>query len=247
MSAPLPKDDPRLISFNTLRKSIGWLGILLPAAMLTGNLLFGNCRAIQDSNSHYYYTITGNLFVGILCAVALFLLAYKGYPDDKTDNILTSLAGICALGIAFFPTNDNSADACTIFHLPLSKLRNTTHYAFAGSFFVLLAWISFFLFTRSKGMMTHSKQMRNKLYRACGLLIVFFIALIALYGIFGKQLTAWDKYKPVFWLEWLALIAFGFSWLIKGELLMQDTPQEKAMVQLEQQAVRESQLIKPGQ
>ncbi|MCX6318643.1 MAG: hypothetical protein NTW29_15220 [Bacteroidetes bacterium] len=230
MPPVLIPEDPRLISFNTLRKSVGWLGISLPAAMLTGNLLWGNCYFIQDSNSHYYYTITGNLFVGILCAVAMFLISYKGYPDDKSDNILTTLAGICAIGIAFFPTNNNSADACSIIDLPLSKARNLTHYGFAASFFILLAIISYFKFTRSKGIMTHSKHMRNKVYRYCGVLIIFFIALIAIYGIFNKQLSAIDKFKPVFWLEWFALIAFGFSWLVKGELIMDDTPEEKAML-----------------
>lgn len=228
-----PPEDPRLISFNTLRKSVGWLGILLPAAMLIGNIAWGHCQQIQDSNSHYYYTTTGDLFVGILCAVALFMISYKGYPDDKSDNVLTTLAGICALGIAFFPTNNNSADSCAIIDLPISKARNITHYAFAACFFILLAIISFFKFTKSKGIKTHSKAMRNKVYRTCGVLIIVFIGMVGLYGVFGKQLTHFDKYKPIFWLEWLALIAFGFSWLVKGELIMDDTPEEKAMLMQE--------------
>jgi len=31
-----------------------------------------------------------------------------------------------------------------------------------------------------------------------------------------------EKYKPVFWLEWLALIAFGISWLVKGKAFATD-------------------------
>ncbi|MBI1343545.1 MAG: hypothetical protein GC171_11480 [Terrimonas sp.] len=233
MSSTDQKEDPRLISFNTLRKSIGWLGLLLPAAMLTGNLVFSHCHAIQDSNSHYYYTITGDLFVGILCAVALFLLSYKGYPGEPVDNLLTSLAGICALGIAFLPTNDNSADSCAIFHLPLDKARNIAHYSFAAVFFLLLAAISYFLFTKSKGEKTNRKLLRNKIYRSCGLLIFFFIALIAVYNIFPESFRWLDPYKPVFWLEWLALIAFGSSWLIKGELMLKDKSdkQQKPMIE----------------
>lgn len=228
MSPIIPKDDPRLISFNTLRKAVGWLGILLPAAMLVGNFVLGSCHTIQDSNSHYYYTITGNLFIGILCAVAMFLLSYKGYPDDNTDNILTTLAGVCALGIAFFPTNDNSTGSCAIIHLPLSHTRNIIHYSFAAGFFIILAGISFFLFTKSKGIKTERKLLRNKLYRACGIFIIVFIGLIAVYNIFAEEFRWLDKYKPVFWLEWLALIAFGFSWLIKGELMLCDKPEDAA-------------------
>ena len=77
------KTDPRLISYQALRRAVGCLGISLPFAVITGNYFFGHCMHIQDSISHYYYTITGSLFVGILCANAMFLIAYKGYPDDK--------------------------------------------------------------------------------------------------------------------------------------------------------------------
>lgn len=230
MPPVITQDDPRLISFNTLRKTVGWLGILLPAAMLLGNFLFSNCRVIQDSNSHYFYTSTGSIFIGILCAVAMFLIAYQGYPEEKTDNVLTTVAGICALGIAFFPTNDNSSESCAIIHLAPSPGRNTAHLLFAATFFLVLAWTSYFLFTKSRGFKTHSKAMRNSVYRTCGILIVVFVALIAAYWKFSSNLHALDKYRPVFWLEWGALIAFGFSWLVKGELVMTDTPEEKAMV-----------------
>ena len=84
-------EDPRLISFQTLRKTVGWLGIGLPLAMLAGNWLFANCTSLQDTVSHYYYTMMGDLFVGILCAVTLFLFAYKGY--DTKDHVWTCLAG----------------------------------------------------------------------------------------------------------------------------------------------------------
>lgn len=221
MSAPL-KEDPRLISFNTLRKAVGWLGLLLPAALLLCNFIFGRCHHVQDSISHYYYTIGGNLFVGILCAVALFLLSYRGYPDDKRDKYCAGLAGIAALGIAFFPTNDNSSDSCAIIHYADDSLRRGIHYSCAMVFFLLLAYMSYFLFTKSKGHKTDRKLLRNKLYKWCGALILFFIALIAVYGFFPKQFAFLDKYKPIFWLEWCALIAFGTSWLIKGELFLAD-------------------------
>ncbi len=221
MSAPV-KEDPRLISFNALRKAVGWLGILLPAALLTCNLIFGSCSFVQDSISHYYYTVGGNLFVGILCAVALFLLSYKGYPDDKRDKYCASGAGIAALGIAFFPTNDNSSDSCAIIHYVDSPLRNGIHYGCAVIFFLLLAYMSFFLFTKSKGHKTGRKLLRNKVYRICGVFILVFIALIALYGIFDKQLSFLDPIKPIFIFEWGALISFGSSWLIKGELFLAD-------------------------
>ena len=215
------KEDPRLISFNALRKTIGWLGILLPVGLLVANLIFDDCHRLQDSISHYYYTVAGGLFVGTLCAVSMFLIAYRGYPGDK-DKILTTLAGIFALGIAFFPTNDNSSNSCAVLHLPDNEARRITHYTCATIFFILLALISFFFFTRSKGNKTKQKEKRNTAYRTCGIIIITAIALIAAYGIFGKHLHSIDKYHPIFWLEWIALLAFGASWLVKGEMFLKD-------------------------
>lgn len=222
MHQTLSTKDPRLISYNTIRKTIGWLGILLPLAMISGNWLFGSCNIIQDSNSHYYYTVMGNLLTGILCAVAMFLIAYKGF--EKIDHLATSFAGICALGIAMFPTNKSTMESpgCVVIDLSENGLRNAIHIGSAAMFFITLAVISWFLFTKSRGPKTKQKEKRNTLYRACGLTIVGAIALILLYWIFAEELRSFDKYKPVFWLEWVALIAFGLSWLVKGELILED-------------------------
>jgi uncharacterized protein YjeT (DUF2065 family) len=212
-------DDPGLISFQTLRKTVGWLGISLPLAMITGNFLFGSCTRLQDTVSHYYYTVTGDLFVGILCAVGLFLFTYKGY--DRKDNLWTCLAGFFALCVALFPTNDNSSDSCAIIHLPDNELRRVIHYVSAAAFFLILAGISFFLFTKSRGMLTKEKKIRNKIYRLCGLVILLCIVVIGWYGL-SKGSERWSPYKPVFWLEWVALLAFGISWLVKGDFFLED-------------------------
>lgn len=225
MSNQINSGNPKLISYNTLRKTVGWLGISLPAAMLLGNYFFAHCYYVQDSISNYYYTATGNLLEGILCAVAMFLFAYKGY--EKIDNISTSLAGLFALGVAMFPTNNNSSDSCAILNLPFNTARNHTHYIFAASFFITLALISFFLFTKSNhhdiNHATPEKRKRNMLYRVCGMVIFLSIVLIAVYDYFETGVfKSLEKYKPVFCLEWVALIAFGVSWLTKGELIWKD-------------------------
>ncbi len=219
MLAKTTKEDPRIISFQTLRRTVGWLGIILPMAMIAGNLIFGSCSWLQDTVSHYYYTVTGDLFVGILSAVAMFLFAYKGY--NREDNLWTCLAGFFALCVALFPTNNNSSDSCAIINLPDNELRRIIHYASAASFFLILAGISLFLFTKSKGEITKEKRMRNRIYRICGIVILLSIAAIGLYG-FSKGDSRWSRYKPVFWLEWIALAAFGVSWLVKGEFFLED-------------------------
>lgn len=216
-------NDPRLISIKTQVQSIGWMSVLLPGAMLLGNSLFGGCYCIQDSVSDYYYTITGDLLVGILCAVALFLISYKGYPGDRSDSLLSTMAGILALGVAFFPTNETSADKCAIIHLPLNELRNNLHNILSAALFLILSAISLFLFTKSKGVViTKQKIRRNRIYRICGVIMLVCIVVLALYANVRDSLPWLKQYKPVFWLESVALLTFGVSWLVKGGLFLMD-------------------------
>lgn len=214
------KEDPRIISFQTLRKAVGWLGICLPLALVLGTAIAANCIRLQDTISHYYYTASGDLFVGVLCAVALFLFSYKGYEGDS-DHFWTSLAGFFSLCIALFPTNNNSTDTCAVIHLPDNSLRRLIHYVSAAAFFLILAGVSLFLFTRCKGEITPEKKLRNKIYITCGLVILAAVVSIGIYGLVKGE-SQWGRYKPVFWLEWVALFAFGVSWLVKGEIVLKD-------------------------
>ena len=54
------------ISYNKLRQAIGWLGILLPLLVYLETQFVGDCHYLQDSISHYYYTVSNSFFVGIL-------------------------------------------------------------------------------------------------------------------------------------------------------------------------------------
>jgi len=219
-SNPNPKPDPFIISYLTLRRAIGILGITLPAFLILGTVIIGKCTQVQDSISHYYFTIMGDLLVGILCAVAIFLLSYRGY--EKIDNITSSLAGIFAMGVAFLATSHDPDAACTVRSLPDISWRIAVHYISAALFFITLSFISIFLFTKSKGIKTGKKLLRNKIYVACGIVMLVAIAIIFALKVFPAFGHLMAKFKPVFWLEWIALIAFGTSWLVKGKFLFGD-------------------------
>lgn len=202
---------------------MGFLYAELPVSMVLGNLIFGGCTCIQDSVSDYYYTITGDLLVGILSAVALLLISYRGYPGDHLDSLLSTTAGILALGVAFLPTNETSTDKCAIIHLPLNELRNNLHNIFSAALFLVLSAISLFLFTKTKGVVvTKQKVQRNRIYRTCGVVMLICIVILALYINLRESMLWLKPYKPVFWLESAALIAFGISWLVKGGLFLKD-------------------------
>jgi hypothetical protein len=196
----------RIYSFRALRKSIGWIGILLPFSLMLGVFLIFKGPIPLYSISQYYYSGMRDLMVGALCAIALFLFFYKGY--NPWDLWTANIAGISALGIAFFPTVQSGPQ----------DLSGNIHFISATIFFITLAGISFFLFTKKNPNPTRQKAKRNLIYRSCG--IVIFCALIAL-GLFYRFFDS-DTSHFVFWTETIALIAFGISWLVKGGTLYSD-------------------------
>src|ERR1035437_8816111 len=198
-------DQTLLVSYLTIRKAVGVLGISLSIVLVLGSVILESCNNIQDSISDYYYTIMGNYLVGTLCAIALFLFSYNGY--DRMDRISSSLACLFALGIAFFPTSiSDPSSLCNITTRSSSSLVSTVHYVSAGLFFITLAYISLFLFTKmGLGRPTSQKLKRNIIYKTCGVIILASILLIFVYHIIPSLHPVLSKYKPTFCLETLAL------------------------------------------
>ena len=88
---PKDKYSRHTYSYLALRKAVGWIGILLPFALMLGVILIFKGEIIQESISHYYHTEMRNVLVGALCAVALFMFFYTGY--DKWDDWAGNVAG----------------------------------------------------------------------------------------------------------------------------------------------------------
>ena len=93
-------NDNLIVSYLAIRKAIGWLGLLLPFILLIGNYVinkldvlnsnffirtdcykvpYASAGSFKFSISHYYYSTVGELFTGVMCAVALFMFCYKGH------------------------------------------------------------------------------------------------------------------------------------------------------------------------
>ena len=142
--------EPEVISFQTIRRTVGWLGIALPFILVLGSFLFDKGYVIQPSISHYYFTNMREIFVGVLCAVSLFLFTYKGY--SRMDGIAANVAGVFSLGVALFPTDvilDYPSQNDVVSFVNLS-FHSIIHFTCAGLFFLTLAFMSLFLFTMSK-------------------------------------------------------------------------------------------------
>lgn len=208
-----------VISYLTLRRMLGIIGIAFPLVLYLGSIFSGACETLQPTISDYYHTKMRDVFVAVICIIAMFLFTYRGY--DTKDRIICKLAAFCAFGVAFFPTAVTEANECTITPLVEHHWVSTLHLVFAASFFLLISFISIFQFVKSgKNAMTTNKIKRNRIYRICGgIMIASIIGILVYWKMFAPNGA---QYRPVFFLESIALVAFGISWLVKGEFLLSD-------------------------
>lgn len=183
-----------------LRAMVGWLGMLLPWIVV---ILIGY---IPDSISATWYTNACTVFMIILGSASLLLISYKGY--ERVDDILLTISGVLGLGICLFPCAVSSVPGKVGTFMIDSSVSNIIHIGCAFAFFALLAYNSFFLFTRSSGEMTRKKKMRNIIYRVCGIEMIGSFAIM-LFPYFPCQ--TWIT-------ETLALFFFGVSFLTKADI-----------------------------
>jgi hypothetical protein len=202
-----------VISFLVVRKAVGYLGIALPFVLALGKMVLDG-PGIQSSISSYYYSGMRDVLVGTLCAIAVFLLSYKGY--ERQDELLSDLACIFAVCVALFPTTPDTNPSYR------DKVVGALHLLFAASFFLALAYFSLALFTKTDPHRTPTRRklQRNTVYRVCGYTILACLALIAIAALAGGD--AIEKLDPKFWFESIAVVAFGVSWVTKGEAILKD-------------------------
>lgn len=214
----------QVINVYTLRIVVGSLAFLLPVVVSLGAILLDWDLYLQDSISDYYYTIMRNYFVGTLCAVAVVLFSYKGY--EKKDDRAGDFAALLCLIVAFFPTTP----VCPIdYPLLSSDAVGVIHLSAAAILFWILSYFSLRLFTKTGDPenMSDRKKLRNKVYVACGYTMRICLGLLLIYFVFKTfDLFGWgtllEKLKLVYIFEFIMLWAFGFSWLVKGEIIWGD-------------------------
>jgi hypothetical protein len=214
MNQPSGPQDSLVLSYLTLRKAVGIIGFALPFVLAFGKMLLQG-PGIQGSISFYYYTDMRNVFVGSLCAIGIFLMSYRGY--ERKDEIAGRLACVFAIGVALFPTTPR-VDAPS-----RDQLIGTVHLTCAALLFLTLAYFSLALFTKTDPDKnpTPRKLQRNIVYRVCGWTIVACIGLMFVVTLTAVKAVV-ERCTPVFWLESVAIVAFGVSWLIKGETILKD-------------------------
>ena len=199
-----------------IRNICGALGGLLPFLAIFSVLL------IADRPHGSLYSISATYYLspalaGILTSASIVLMCYDGY--SKLDSVITTVAGAFGIGIVLFPCSVGFIEGNVgFFQLPMS-LSNTIHCTCASIFFCLLAFNSFFLFTKTDDYdkMTDRKKIRNLVYRICGAGMLIFMVLQVL------SVTVLDVAGYFTMVNEIGmLLFFSFSWLTKGGVFLKD-------------------------
>jgi hypothetical protein len=240
-----PKSDNAiLISYLTLRRAIGFIGIFLPIVLIVGSFITNNQTELLPSISDYYYSSMGDFFVGALCAVALFLYFYQGY--SYKDNIAGNIAAFFALFVAFFPTYTDIVPIPPHFGIMTNlEVAGKIHYLCAALFFLMLTYFSLFLFVLKGESISNEKKKRNRVYRTCGYVMLSCIILMAINFSIDSVTEFLEPYKPVLVLETIALWAFGISWITKSNVIFRDIDTSKAILVNLPENVKKTGLIEP--
>ncbi len=202
------------LSQQAHRRLIGILGLLLPLLLY----VFAGLRHTVglpawtplNSISAYYYTGAVAIFVGVLFALALFLLTYPGYKGVIADRLLGLVGGTAAILVALFPTSAPEGLSAPTWWSPYMR---TVHYLSAVVLFVAFILFAIWLFRKSniprRGDRPLEKRRRDDICLASGIIMVASVLWAA---------SSMFTHAPIFIPESIAIIAFAVSWLTKGEV-----------------------------
>jgi hypothetical protein len=213
-------DQPMVMSYLQTRQSVGAIGILLPFVLLLGSEIIGS--GVEPSMSGYYYTPMRNIFIGALCALAIFLITYDGW--DRADTVITNIAGAGTFGTALCPTSpvhpSGHQAVVGVFHL-----------TFAALTFVMLAVMSLrfakrtrtppglsfwrragYAFGFTPAGISRASTAELVSYRVSGFAIL--ACLVLIYP--GSKVYS----NSLLILETIMLVSFGVAWFAKGTTLL---------------------------
>ncbi len=219
-TAPAPVATDELLgtpdfrkSFLTTRLVVGMFGVALPSTLIVGEPLMSGNWSVRDALSDYYYSGLRNWFVGSLFAIGAGLLVYMATKRSRPDGVLSFVAGVCAILVALFPTNEVGAQPSAV---------AWAHFVFAVALFILLGIICWRFGTRDGRQPNRSDRRRanwRRFHRACAVGIWSSVAWCALTVAVRNALNIPMPYAVLFG-ESLAVLAFGFSWMLKGSELL---------------------------
>lgn len=220
-------------SFLVMRLIIGFIGVLLPFALVfVDRAAFHGYPFPRGSESIYYYSGMREVFTGSIGAIAFFMFAYK-ITERNLDNTLSTLAGMAGMLIPLFPTAppaliqkgfSKPTNPVPPDLTPLQKLfgEQTTHtiHQFTSGAFILFLGLTAVVFGIREGKRTRSTRRDNPRFgptfwrwyhwSMAGLMLAAGVWILFTMKIFR------GPYWSLLVGEGVSAFAFGASWLAKG-------------------------------
>jgi hypothetical protein len=245
MGAQVKRHDSELnIDYMTMRQFVGWLGVLLPIIVYLGNWAFfthhvASCLMpsshVPYSLSGYYYTHMRGIFTGTFWALGIVLVTYKGY--DIWDQLITTVAGLAAIGIATFPTQPPAAFLAAqrglcgpLVPIVYNSSSNQTLVGYGHQISLILLLAALFAMAlqfRRKGSPAEQaakssadqrrKRINNRIYLVSAIGILIGGAGAVAQNFMSAAMKAETPW--LFWFEIVAIFAFGLAWFVKGASL----------------------------
>ncbi|MDP6633578.1 MAG: hypothetical protein QGG42_01600 [Phycisphaerae bacterium] len=195
------KDDKQraIFDYRALRLLMGFIALALPLVVSLVS------RERLSSISASYYTNARDVFVGMLCVVSAFLLAYNGHW--LRESIASKVASVAAVCVAVFPTSPAGGGY---------SMTSWVHFGSATVLFSTLAYFCLGPFRKNTKGQSGKKGVRSKVYLVCGSTMIACMAvmLAAISFLSREVITTW---RIIYWGEATALVAFGAAWIVAGK------------------------------
>jgi hypothetical protein len=191
-----------LASYFNLRVGVAAIALVFPFILWFGGRWQG--IPLQDSMSAYYHATSSeksmrDFFVGILWALGVCLILYKGY--GKKEDYALNMAGIFSVGVAIFPMEWNYSDQ-----------NFSVHGICAISLFLCMAFVC--IFCQSETLREIADDaIRNRFrqrYLVIGVSMVLAPVAAFLLAVVFKRLQGYTYIAEV-----TAIWVFAIYWLVK--------------------------------
>jgi hypothetical protein len=203
MAAP-DSEQSLVFDYLALRLVIGLFAFSLPVVVGIASS-FAPIPSISAS----YHTGGRDFLVGWLFVIGILLIAYKGHAEYPSEQWVSSLGGVAAFIAALCPA------ACA--NCPDTAL-SVIHFIAGAIVFFAIAYFCFGPFRRAAEAKPGAKAKRRAMvYILCGSVIV--ASMLAM-GIASRLPDPFkNQTRIIFYGETIALLAFGFAWLVACRLL----------------------------
>jgi hypothetical protein len=198
-----------------LRLGIGVVGVFLPAGLIAVNWVRHFWQhgpgfvIIPTSMSGSYWTTARDVFVGSLCAIGVFLI---GYRRTRVQDLCSTVAGICALLVAFNPTAPGPG------MVGEPPWVNYLHHGAAGALLLTLGAFCFVFFaeyrrphagTPAAAGPPDTGRPAGVIYLTSGCTVIAAVIAALITGLLGVGST----WPLLYLLEAIAVFSFGAAWI----------------------------------